>query len=176
MATDPRTLWRKIRHKVMTSGHSYGSGSAVTQWIYAQQLATLIDLWERLENADLVRLRTPFDEAGFSWEDLEGDMFDVELNADSVPGGERTIKAQQKAFRERAERDGVGGIVGEYRTKPDGKWEHGGSCWGIVFGDYRDLNDPFENEIAGDVMSETIDALRDALRDRCPCCRRPRPR
>lgn len=123
-------------------------------------------VWDKLETAGLVKIEWPPDDSA-NLDDLMGDCYDEKLNADSVPGGVRTIRAQKKAFIARVERDGVYGIVGYYRTSPDEKWEHGDSCWGFVGTD--------DNGYLPDIKSQTIEALRNALRDRCPHCRQPRP-
>lgn len=102
------------------------------------KLLTFIDNnWDKLESAGLVRCRIVPDEC-CDIEDLKGDTYNVELNADTVPGGKRTIEAQEKAFMELIERDGVWGFVIEYRKPACGTcgrkadWEHVDSCWGFV--------------------------------------------
>ena len=145
--------------------------------------------WEALESAGLVRMRFVPDDCS-SFDDLAGDTYDVEYNRDTVPGGERTIVAQRKAFEREIERDGVWGCVTEYRLSPCpdchdaeyglgvvhcgesdtdrhcGGWAHGDSCWGFVGTDAHGYE--------SDLMSGAIDALRDALVSRCPTCRAPR--
>lgn len=77
-------------------------------------------------------------------EDLEGDLFDVEMHKDTVPGGKRTIEAQRKEFVARIERDGVWGYVLERRVpacKACGmreRWEHVDSCYGFEGEVYED--------------------------------------
>lgn len=80
-----------------------------------------------------VRLRIEPDDECRSWDELFGDSFDP-LHAGDVPGGLRTLKAQEKEARARIERDGVWGFVVE--TVRADKWEHSGSCWGFDSLDY----------------------------------------
>lgn len=56
---------------------------------------------------------------------------------------------------ERANRDGVWGIVGEYRIR--GEWEQGDSVWGFIGSDWEDSG------YDTDVMSGTIRALNAAI-------------
>lgn len=56
--------------------------------------------------------------------------------------------------RERAERDGVWGIVSEYLDPLTGEWEHADSVWGFI-------GDDWENSGADDdVRQAALDALR----------------
>lgn len=70
-------------------------------------------------------------------EDLAGDMFNIDLNASTVPGGRRTIEAERKEWESRLQRDGVWGYVLEKRipacpTCDHGeRWDHIDSCWGF---------------------------------------------
>ena len=64
-------------------------------------------------------------------DDLFGDTFDIEMHKDTVPGGERTIKAQYKAAVERVERDGVWGLILEKQCPNCASWEHVESCFGF---------------------------------------------
>jgi len=129
-------------------------GHRFSPWL--RKCAETTNHWEQLEYLDLVRLDWQPD-YGLSYEDLAGDCFD-ESNYDSVPGGERTVKAQEKAFRESIEQDGVWGLVGQYRLTPDSDWIDGDSVWGFVGTD--------DTGYETDIMAETINQLKEALRDR----------
>lgn len=116
---------------------SIGANGAVYDLKNAKLLTFIDNNWDKLESAGLVRCRIEPDEC-CSYDDLCGDTYDVALNASTVPGGKRTIEAQEKSFKRTIERDGVWGFVIEYR-KPDcdkcgrqGAWEHVDSCWGFV--------------------------------------------
>lgn len=130
----------------------------------ARRSASIDYLWDRLECAGLVTLEYEPDH-DYGYEYLAGDCFD-ESNADSVPGGMRTIKAQEEAFKRKIESDGVWGLVGRYRLSEDDPWSNGDSVWGFVGTD--------DTGYETDIKAETIGALVDALRDRCPTCRRKR--
>ena len=107
------------------------------------QAARTVLLWERLEAAGLVRLSVEADES-YDWSEEE---------------------------RERYGSDGAWGVVGGYRTLDGDGWEHGDSVWGFV--GYARVDSPTENPYVVDIMAQTIDALRTALRSRCPACRHP---
>lgn len=110
---------------------------------HALSAARTLAEWRRLEDAGLVRLRAEYDEY------------------DSIEEGEE-----------------VYGSVGEYRLQPSEyhpsfpessdhygeKWEHADSVWGHA--GYRDVTDPLENWYVPDIMRQTIEALKDALRKR----------
>ena len=141
---------QKLLRDRLTSGHSYSPVSLAKAAEYAREAAAVDHVWARLEAAGLVRLEVRPDE-DCSLDDLAGDTYDVELNKDTVPGGERTIVAQRKAFEEQVERDGVYGVVGQYRPSPEGKWVTADSCWGMVGYDNVD-----KSEIAYDVKHSTL--------------------
>lgn len=122
-------------------------------------------IWDQLEYHDLVKIELESDD-GWSWEDLEGDIFNVELNESTVPGGARTILAQQKAFRASIERDGVVRISGYYRLSEDDEWIYGGGCGGYEYEHAR------TDEPQSDVKYECLVELLKALKSRCPCCRK----
>ena len=101
----------------------------------AKHYALVDSLWDDAVENGLVRARIEPDN-DLCYDDLAGDCYDVELNKDSVSGGERTIKAQEKQFKSLIERDGVWGFITETREFCDkcgnGDWEHADSCWGFV--------------------------------------------
>ncbi len=116
------------------------------EWNYVSQdwqdSATVV-LWERLEQSGLVRLAwRPGTNPGY--EDLAGDCFDIEKHP-RVPGGGRALRSEEQAFRDKIERDGVWGLVGEYRLRPceecsswnydecaHAGWQHGDGVWDFV--------------------------------------------
>lgn len=135
--------------------------------------------WQRLEDLNMVRLRFVPDEMS-SYEDMCGDTFNIEMNADSVPGGARTILAEEKTFKRKLELDGIWGCIGEFTLdncegysrckKPDtygrrsehcdcgATWHHGGSLFALEGTD--------DYGYQSDIKAETIDALKTALRNR----------
>jgi hypothetical protein len=86
---------------------------------------------ELISEDENVRLKFVQDEY-VCYEDLAGDTYNVEYNADSVPGGERTILAQEKAFKALIDNEGVWGFVIEKKCPQCNQWEHYESCWGFV--------------------------------------------
>jgi hypothetical protein len=59
-----------------------------------------------------------------------------------------------------AHTDPICGLIGEYRIGDRARWQHGGSVWGIT-----GENDPTQGDCAPDIMSETLDAFKDARKD-----------
>jgi len=103
-------------------------------------------LWERLADAGLVRLiwRPDMDTP---YEDLLDTAFETHGHLHSA-GGERELRAWDRAQKETLERDGAWGLVGEYRLQPCERcpswyseecdhrgWRHGDSVWGFVGAD-----------------------------------------
>lgn len=79
----------------------------------------------------------------------------------------------RKELWEQIEHDGVWGLIGEYRLSPaetisdgDDGWESTDGVWGFIGTE--------TNGYEPDIREQTLSALRDALKSRCPCCRRPR--
>lgn len=100
----------------------------------AKQIVWVKENWEAFESDGVAvscdgewRLRVVPDSEPGDW----GDMFDVALHADSVPGGKRTIEAQRKEWEQRLERDGVWGYVLEKKCEKCRRWEHVDSCFGF---------------------------------------------
>jgi hypothetical protein len=102
---------RKFRkfHYSEQYGRMFPGGTAKASREYAIRRDAVETEFNNLKQRGLVGLRFPPDDH-WCFEDLEGDAYDVDLNKDTVPGGERTIKAQQKEFRRKVEQDGVFGI------------------------------------------------------------------
>ena len=137
---------------------------ALNLWKYIKRKARIQRQFEALEDAELVRIRREPDEF-MSYEDMAGDTFDPS-NASTVPGGMRTIKAEEKEYKRKLEQDGAWGIIGEYRASATDKWIQGDSIWGMEY-DYAFSED---NDCLLDVMELTIKSLRDTLANRCPHC------
>lgn len=128
------------------------------------------------ESAGLVRLRW-IPEHIWDIENLEGDCFNPDVNTDIHPD---RLERERKEFHEKIERDGVWGLQGEFRILPlhhgagdivpyysedkEPGWESADAVWGFVGTE--------TNGHETDIKSETLIALRDSLRSRCPCCRR----
>jgi hypothetical protein len=101
--------------------------------------------------------------------DLDLSFLDQDLYQDTREG-----RANAKAIREAAERDGGFGVVGEFRLDPEDDdedaWQNGDAVWGHV--GYEDAK---TSPYIPDIKATTIDALRTALKSRCPLCRQPLP-
>ena len=92
----------------------------------------------------------------FTYEDLEGDMFDPEVSGIS----EEQLKIEQKRFRAKIDQDGVFGYSLERWDPEIGKgWSHVDSCWGFV-GEYNSesnrhyIVDEFLNTIDHEIVGK----------------------
>lgn len=92
--------------------------------------------WNKLEDKGLVRFRT----------EPEDDM-----SLDDVIGEGANDKTR-KLIAARVERDGVWGIIGEFKNE-SGYWEQGSSVWGFIGDDWKD------SWSDTDVKAETMEAL-----------------
>lgn len=96
------------------------------------------------------RVRVVPDES-HTLKDLEGDMFNIDMHADTVHGGKRTIEAQRKDFERKLEREGVWGYILERKIPACSvcgmgeRWEHVDSCFGFDGIDY--LQEYIEEEV-----------------------------
>lgn len=93
-----------------------------------------------------VRLRLEPDEC-CSYEDLAGDSFDPLVNSDICAS---QLEREEQAFKDRINRDGVWGLIGEFWDGSD--WERADSCWGFVGDDWEDSG------YMEDIQSATLDA------------------
>lgn len=87
-------------------------------------------------------------------DDLKGDMFNRRANPD-IP--EQVMRREEKAFEELVNREGVWGIISEYRDPNTGKWEHADSCWGFV-----GVSGVHDSGYDTDCMDQALDAHADA--------------
>jgi len=127
------------------------------RWAY--QHAVTQARWDAMESEGLVRLDIrPDEDCGF--DDLAGDMFNRKANPD-IP--ESRMAKEEKEYRERIDREGVYGIVGEYFDGEE--WVDADSVWGFVGDDWRDSG------YDSDIKRATMDALESLTF--CPCCKRP---
>jgi len=129
---------------------------------FAYHAATINQRWRAAQEAGLVELAIEPDE-WISFEDLTGDTYNREANPD-IP--EARMAREEAAERERIDREGVWGIVGRYRVSPDALWKVADSICGFIGNDFEGSGYDV------DVKSETLDRLTDALRGRCPRCRK----
>lgn len=89
----------------------------------------------------------------FTLDDLKGDTYRAELHPE-IPS--ETIRAEERAFEELVEREGVFGYVLEYwNPSPGIGWVHMDSCWGFV-GSYCASTDSNFNHYIVDEMKSSI--------------------
>ena len=156
--TDEREAVRRlVRDRLSTDGRTYCPGSLPQAARNARESARTLRRFLRLERLGIVRIDERPD-LDARWEDIAGDTYDVDAHRDTVPGGERTIRAQEKRERGRMDRDGVWGYVAQVRT-PDG-WEDVDSCWGFVGDDYDGSGYDDDHRAA------VVDAARQMIRRR----------
>lgn len=113
---DIRKEYRRLR----------GIGWTATEAFRAAKVRTA---WEYAESAGIVSLEVVPDDSWLTFDDLMGDTFNRAANPD-IP--ESRMAREEKAERERFERDGVVGIV----AKAHG--EHVDSVWGFIGDDWKD--------------------------------------
>jgi hypothetical protein len=68
-------------------------------------------------------------------DNLAGDSFNPKANPDINP---KTLERQYQEFVDKVNREGVWGIVSQYRCPCCGTWKTVDSCWGFVGGDWKD--------------------------------------
>lgn len=73
----------------------------------------------------------------------------------------------RKSEYERANRDGVCGLIGEYRVDKHSPWIEADAVWGFIGDDWKDSG------YDADIMRSTIDQLNDTLQHVCPTCGQP---
>lgn len=138
-------------------------------WIVGENARCCLDdartriAFEDAERAGLVRLRFVPDSEPFD------DSY-IDTWTDQTESQRERARAE---LWEKIERDGVWGLVGQFRVSPaetiseidgDDGWENADGVWGFVG------TEP--NGYESGIMAETLSALRDALKSRCPSCRR----
>ncbi len=136
---------------------------------YALRSVRTMIQWDKLYYGDdddrtYVRLRLVPDECA-TLADLEGDSYNPKVNEDISPA---KLKKERKEFIDRINRDGVWGIVGEYRINSNEEWVIADSCFGFVGDDWKDSGYDI------DIMSTTLEARTEAMGDVCAHCGRPR--
>lgn len=135
---------------------------------FALRDARTMAMWEQLESIGLVRFQFV----------LEQEPYDDSYIDTWTDRSERERAHARKELWETIERDGVWMLVGEFRMLPyahgevsvpyvspeqESGWEHGVSIGGLV--------GTGETGYETDIAYQTIEALRTALRSRCPRCR-----
>lgn len=83
-------------------------------------------------------------------DNLIGDAFDPNVNQAIKP---EKLKEQKQHEIDRINRDGVWGVISEYKCPACGSWKTADSCWGFIGDDYKDSGYDL------DVMEETLNKL-----------------
>ena len=83
---------------------------------------------------DIVRIRIEPDDSA-DLDNLLGDCFDPDVNSDIQP---HVLARQRQEEIDRINRDGVYGIIGEYKCPCCGNWQQVDSCWGFIGDDWKD--------------------------------------
>lgn len=148
-----RDLYQTARKAFYANPEIYTSvGLAARQLKEAKRDAMIRAAWETAEESGLVRLRVEPDDV-CDLDNLLGDCFDPTANPDIKP--ERLEREKQHEI-DRIDRDGVWGVIGEYKSSVcptcgrGGEWEQADSCWGFVGEDWKDSGYDL------DIMAETL--------------------
>jgi len=105
--------------------------------------------WEKAEAAGLVRLTLEPDiDADLA--DLAGDCFNPDANPTIQP---HILEREYQEFVDRVNRDGVWGVIGEYKCPCCDHWTVADSCWGFVGDDWQ------ESGYDLDIMHATLSQL-----------------
>jgi len=103
----------------------------------AKNYVKVMSAWEQYKD-NLVMLEIVPDEVYYSPDDLFGDTFNPNVNTDIDP--EQLAKEEQEAI-DRANREGIWGIVGKYKVACDCQncdgWHTSDSVWGFVGDDWK---------------------------------------
>ncbi len=148
---DVRTYYRRMRADGTRAAHVLRSARILAEFDKAQEAGTVRLLY--VADCD--------GSGALDWLDQTADQM--------AEGNVRAWTALGKRERERANSDGVYGIVGQYRTSDAEEWEEGGSVWGFIGEDGLEAGN-----YAPDIMAETLDALAKARGECCPACGRPK--
>lgn len=160
-----RAALHVLKTRTFKEGYSYPvtQGRLQGQYNSIRRSLAIREVFEGLESLGLVRLDIRPDDTA-DMEDLKGDCYNPDVNPDISPS---RLAREEKEFEDTVNRDGVYGLIGEYRTDEGEEWNHADSCWGFVGEGYKDSG------YDTDIMSATISALESALSAVCPHCGRP---
>ena len=139
--SDPDRVHDYVRTQIKTNMRcalrgefSYMAGRLPTVWENFHREVEEVALFRYFEEAGLVRIESEPDD--ISTDDLFGDCFD-EIHADSVPGGMRTIKAQEREALRRLEAECQWVIVAESLSADSPEWEMADTLGGFVGDDFE---------------------------------------
>lgn len=132
--------------------------SALQQARYRIQAEGIKAKFQAMEE-HTVRITSHPDDDSY-YEDLEGDMFNPDVNTDINPS---ILEREQNEFRARVERDGVWSYSSEYWNGEE--WEHADSISGFVGDDFNDSG------YDTDLMQAALEGYEGVKL--CPTCGRP---
>lgn len=142
--------------KIRTPYYAFfaGTGAHYQHQVTAEQALKLAryhvkvnTIWNAHAESDVRLQIEPDDSADIDF--LMGDSFDPEVNPEINPS---KLSKEKEAFINRLDRDGVWGIVGQYKCKACGHWLTADSVWGFVGDDWQ------ESGYDLDVKASTLDA------------------
>jgi hypothetical protein len=153
-----------LHRREFLEAYSYPTGGSPLQGRYRALRRSLAvrAIFSTLEEMGLVRLRIAPDESA-DLADLKGDCFDPSANPNIPP---TRLKAEERALEERVERDGVWGLISEYRPNPDSNpdnrnsWHCADNCWG--FGCDTDAMDSAIQQLADNLASPRLATMTTA--------------
>lgn len=109
--------------------HQSDAKTALRQAIYQIKVE---QLWDKYDG-QLVRLQIKPD-YDRSIDDLAGDSFNPIANPDINP---RKLAREYQEFVDKVNREGVYGIISQYKCPTCGEWITVDSCWGFVGDDWK---------------------------------------
>lgn len=119
---------------------------------HAKRVIKINRIWDVLEECGLVRLVVEPDHES-SYEDLAGDSYDIIAIGDSISGGARTVKAQEKKFAERCQQGAVM-VSSEIKCSHCSSFETVNCIGGLFWDDWE------ENECVNDLKESAIDRIK----------------
>lgn len=116
---------------------------------YMEERRKTLAKWDELETQGKVRLKIEPDYDA-DLDDLLGDSYDPTVNPD-IPA--KRLAQEREWEIDRINREGVWGIVGQYKCKCCGSWTTADSVWGVVGDDWKESGYDLE------IMQNTMDQL-----------------
>lgn len=163
-----RAALKALKSNKWASGYRTGTPPLVAAFECRLREISTRSQWEALEDAGLVRLDIVPD-YDIDLDNILGTCYDID-SVGRFDGGKRRLDKQREMEIDRINREGVWGVVGQYRLYDNDQWENANSCSGFVGSEWKDSGCDM------DIMAETVEALRDALKSRyCPRCGLRRP-
>lgn len=151
-----------LRDRLAPNGHTYAPSSLPDAARNARYTAACNYLFSFFADLGFLRISCDSD-PDFSFDDYAGDTYNVDLHASTVPGGVRTIRAQEKRARADFENDGAWYVCADFISCSPPKWTHGDACGGLV-----GYPDPLESDMADDIRASTLEQFLEHHHTRPP--------